>query len=85
MFQLSQQDKIIRLFVFFGHRLLHLLDFSGLLGLVEPRLERTVEAKDRVPAFARNGLHPVDMACWRSWAGRLSAQRAFDLPFLRPA
>src|SRR5271165_362863 len=52
-------------FVFLGRRLLHLLDFSGLPGLVEPRLERTVEAKDRVPAFARNGLHPVGMACWR--------------------
>ncbi|MGB8367951.1 MAG: hypothetical protein ACLPYZ_11635 [Limisphaerales bacterium] len=32
--------------------LLHRLDFSGLPGLVEPWLQRTVEAEDRVPAFA---------------------------------
>ena len=54
---------------------LHRLDFSGLPGLVKPWLKRAVDAKDRVPAFAGNGLQPVD---WESEDGRVKGVASRD-------
>lgn len=39
--------------------LLQRLNLTGPPSFVEPRLERAVEAKERVPSFAGDGLHPV--------------------------
>src|SRR5580658_1431777 len=42
------------------------LKLAGLPRLVEPRLQRTVEAQQNIPAFAGYGLHPVGfVASWR--------------------
>src|SRR5580658_7913206 len=47
-------------------RSLHQLEFARLPCLVEPRLQRTVEAQQNIPAFAGCGLHPVGfVASWR--------------------
>ena len=39
--------------------LLHQFDFAGLPALVKPRGQWTVEAQERIPAFAGYRLHPV--------------------------
>jgi hypothetical protein len=41
--------------------LLHHLNLTGTPGLVDPRLERSVHAKDDEPALAGNSLDPVDL------------------------
>src|SRR5262245_38137133 len=45
-----------------------LFDLSGPPGLVEPRLQRTVEAKDYKPALTGDRLHPIvfeiGRRCW---------------------
>ena len=41
------------------------LDLPRLPGLVEPRVERTVEAQDHEPPFAWNRLHPVILKPFR--------------------
>jgi hypothetical protein len=42
------------------------LDLSRSPGLVEPRLQRAIEAKNNKPAFAGDGLHPVIFKASRS-------------------
>ena len=45
--------------------LLHLDEFSGLPGLVEPRLFRTIETKQDIPALPGNRPHPVGFVTGR--------------------
>src|ERR1035441_7985948 len=44
-------------------------------GFVEERFERAVEAQDDVPAFAGDGLHPVDFMPRRSGRAEVNVHR----------
>lgn len=45
--------------------LLQRLNLAGSPSFVEPRLERAVEAQERVPSFAGDGLHPIILLAGR--------------------
>jgi hypothetical protein len=45
----------------------HFIDFSRPPSLVEPWLQRPIEAQNHEPAFAGNRLHPVALFSFRSF------------------
>ncbi len=60
-------------------KLLHQLNLARTPGLVEPRIERAVEAQDHEPAFAGNRLHPVAFFSCRSFRAKINIYRAIDV------
>src|SRR5262249_2124464 len=55
------------------------LDFSGSPGLIEPRFQRAIEAKNDEPALAGNHLHPVMLKTGRRFGAEIDIDGAIHI------